>query len=154
MLTLYRPLAIAVVMASGFAPSTSAQMMVFDTFATNQFLFKDVKYGPLKDFVPVMLVGRSAQALAVHPQLGVRTLPGFETQGWLGLIAPAGTPRAILERVHGAMIKVLGSPEVKGKFEALGYEVVASTPAEFGEWIRSEMTKWGRVVREQKIALE
>ena len=80
--------------------------------------------------------------------------PGFEAQSWTGFLAPAATPRAIIERLHAASVKALTAPEVRDKLESQGVEIVASTPEAFGEWIRVESTKWGRVIRERKITLE
>ena len=203
------------------APDGYNLIVVFDSFATNPYLFKDVRYDPVKDFSPITLMGRSAQVLAVHPSLGVKTLPdfvqlarkqganldwgtagpgtssrfsmelfkttagiepttinykggapmindllggqvkativalsvayphirggkltalavtaakrsplipdvptvadtfpGFEATGWLGMLAPARTPRPIVDRLNGAMHKVLAVAEVKAKYEA------------------------------------
>jgi tripartite-type tricarboxylate transporter receptor subunit TctC len=80
--------------------------------------------------------------------------PGFETTSWVGAIAPAGTPRAVIERLSAALVKILAEPEVKARFDAQSAEIVASTPEQFGEFIRSESTKWGKVIREKGIKAE
>ena len=77
--------------------------------------------------------------------------PGFETTSWVGAIAPAGTPRAVIEKLNGALAKILSSPEVNSRFDAQSAEIVASTPEQFGELIRSETAKWGRIIREKNI---
>jgi tripartite-type tricarboxylate transporter receptor subunit TctC len=80
--------------------------------------------------------------------------PGFEAQGWSGLLVPAATPRNIILRLNAEMIRALAAPEVKERFTILGYETVGSTPEQFGRWIRDESAKWGKVIRERGITAE
>jgi tripartite-type tricarboxylate transporter receptor subunit TctC len=80
--------------------------------------------------------------------------PGFETTSWVGAIAPAGTPRAVVEKLNGALASTLSSPEVKERFDAQSAEIVASTPEQFGEFIKSESAKWGKVIREKNIRID
>ena len=80
--------------------------------------------------------------------------PGFETTSWVGAIAPAGTPRAVLEKLNGTLAKILSSPEVKQRFDLQSAEIVASTPEQFGEFIKSESAKWGKVIREKDIRID
>jgi tripartite-type tricarboxylate transporter receptor subunit TctC len=80
--------------------------------------------------------------------------PGFVAESWVGVLAPAKTPPAIIARLNAAIARVLGQPEVKVQFAALGLETAAGTPAQFDQWIRAEIDRWGRVIREQRITLE
>jgi tripartite-type tricarboxylate transporter receptor subunit TctC len=80
--------------------------------------------------------------------------PGFETTSWVGAIAPAGTPRAIIEKLNGALVKILSEPDVKARFDAQSAEIVASTPEQFADLIRSESAKWGKVIREKNIRID
>lgn len=82
------------------------------------------------------------------------TFPGFEAQGWAGLLAPAATPRPLIDYLNAAMLKTLAQTTVKERFETQGYEVVASSPEAFGDWIRAESGKWGKIIREQKITID
>ncbi len=82
------------------------------------------------------------------------TYPGFEVQSWLGLLAPAETPRAILGRLNASVLKALAQSDVREKFENLGFEVAATTPEAFGAWIRTESAKWGRIIQERKIRID
>jgi len=82
------------------------------------------------------------------------TLPGFENLGWFGFMAPAGTPAAILNRIHQDSVKVLQSSEVRGRFEQLGMEPVGNTPAEFARAIKEESANWARVIRERKLYVD
>lgn len=81
------------------------------------------------------------------PTVAEQGLPGYESGTWHGLMAPRGTPRAVIERLHTETAKALRTPEVGDKFAAGAIEVIASTPEAFGAYIRSEMTKWAGVVK-------
>jgi tripartite-type tricarboxylate transporter receptor subunit TctC len=80
--------------------------------------------------------------------------PGFETTPWVGAIAPAGTPRPIIDKLNATLVSVLADPEVRKRFEAQTADIVASTPEQFGELIRSESAKWGRIIREKNIRID
>jgi tripartite-type tricarboxylate transporter receptor subunit TctC len=80
--------------------------------------------------------------------------PQFEAQSWVGVLAPARTPRPIVERLHAEIVKVLAAPEQRERFTSLGYEVVGGTPEQFGAWIRGETEKWGKLIRERGITAE
>ena len=79
------------------------------------------------------------------------TLPGFENLGWFGLVAPAGTPQAILDKVHADMVKVLASADVKKRFDELGMAPAGNTPAEFARAMKEESARWAKVIRERKL---
>lgn len=75
-------------------------------------------------------------------------VPGYEAYVWMGLLAPKGTPQAIVDRIHRDVVAVLQTNEVKGYMATAGIEVVGSTPAEFGKFFRAEREQWAKVVRE------
>ena len=81
------------------------------------------------------------------------TLPGFENLGWFGLVAPTGTPQAVITKVHRDVVAVLKSPDVRKRFEDLGMVPVGNTPAEFEKAIRAESGHWARVIKERKLQL-
>jgi tripartite-type tricarboxylate transporter receptor subunit TctC len=243
-------------LAAKATPDGHTLAAVFDSFATNPFLYNNVQYDPLKDFVPISLMARQPQVLVVNAKVPVKnvaelvrfakgaggmtfavpglatssrfsaellkttfgvditivpykggaaaitdvmggqvqgmiasiglvlpqlqggrltaiavsstkrtpqlpnvpaiaeTHPGFEAQSWSGMVAPARTPRPIVERINSVLLKALAAPDVREKMEALGTELVGSTPGEFGAWLKAETTRWGRIIREQKITLE
>ena len=89
---------------------------------------------------------RSA-ALPELPTIAESGFPGFEASGWFGLLAPAATPRPIVERLHAEVTRGLRSRDVRDRLEKGGFDVVGSTPAEFGAYIRAEIDKWAQVVR-------
>ena len=80
--------------------------------------------------------------------------PEFEAQSWVGLLAPSGTPRAIVLRLNEEVKKLLATPEQRERFTVLGYEIVASTPEQFDAWIRGETAKWSKLIRERGITAE
>ena len=82
------------------------------------------------------------------------TFPGFVAESWVGLLAPAKTPPEIIARLNTEAVKVLGQPEMKARFAELGLETAGGTPAQFDQLIRTEIMRWGRVIREQRITLE
>jgi tripartite-type tricarboxylate transporter receptor subunit TctC len=79
------------------------------------------------------------------------TLPGFENLGWFGLVAPAGTPKAIISRIHADTVKALQTADVKKRFEELGMVPVGNTPAEFARAMKEESAQWAKVVRQRKL---
>ncbi|RYX94405.1 MAG: tripartite tricarboxylate transporter substrate binding protein [Comamonadaceae bacterium] len=88
------------------------------------------------------------------PTIAEAGVPGYEATSWFGLLAPAGTPPAVITRLNTAIVKVLADPAVKKKIEEQGAEVVAETPAQFAAFIQSESVKWGKVVRESGASLD
>ena len=82
------------------------------------------------------------------PSIAEAGVSGYAATLWLGLAAPQGTPKVIIERLNAEITKVLQSPDVRNGFRSAGTDVVASTPEAFGDFIRSEYAKWVRVVQE------
>jgi tripartite-type tricarboxylate transporter receptor subunit TctC len=71
-----------------------------------------------------------------------------------GFMLPAGTPRPVVDFLHREVVRVMAMPDVKEKLLTMGFDPVASTPAEFAEWIRSEIPRWGKVIRDANISLQ
>ena len=71
----------------------------------------------------------------------------FEAVAWIGFLAPGATPRPIIERYNREIVRIANSPDVRGKLEALQFEVVATTPEQFSQWIRNEIPRWGAVIK-------
>ena len=233
-------------------------LVTFDTFAINPYVFKNLKWDPVRDFAPVMQICRYPQVLLVHPGLGVRTLrdfvalakqkgaslnygtagpasssrlayelfkdvagietvpvhykgagpaiqdllsgqvqvmlvqgggsiiqhvktgklvalaisslerskfypelpliadsyPGFETESWVAMFAPAATPKPVLEKLHGTLARLLADSAMKEKFEAQGCDLIASTPETLAARVRADQAKWSKIVREKNISVE
>jgi tripartite-type tricarboxylate transporter receptor subunit TctC len=81
------------------------------------------------------------------------TLPGFDTYEWPSLVAPAGTPRAIIDRVQQEIAQIVAEPEVKERLATLGSQGVGNTPEQFGAHIKKEIALWGGVVRQLGLRL-
>ncbi len=78
-------------------------------------------------------------------------LPGFEISVWYGMLAPTGTPREIVNRLNAELNKAVSAPEMRPKFASAGVEPLTSTPEEFGAFIRSEATRFARVIKDAGI---
>jgi tripartite-type tricarboxylate transporter receptor subunit TctC len=85
------------------------------------------------------------------PSIAEAGVPGYETVNWFGLVAPAGTPPAIVERLHKEISAVQDLPAVKKQFDSDGATVMRMSPAEFGAYMAADMNKWQRVVKEAGI---
>ena len=85
------------------------------------------------------------------PTVAESGLAGYEAAQWFGLMAPAGTPREIVNLLHAEVVRVLQLPDVRTRFSADGAEPVGNTPEEFAAYIRAETAKWGKVVRDSGI---
>lgn len=81
------------------------------------------------------------------------TLPGFENIGWFGLMAPAATPKEVVDKVYRDTAKILDTTEMRARFYVLGMVPVGNTPAQFAAAIREESARWAKVVRERKIVV-
>ena len=115
-------------------------------FETGPLVLAHVKTGRLK----VLAVG-SMQRSAAAPDLATVAesgYAGFETVGWAGLLAPAGTSREIVAKLNAEIVRILGNAEIKDRFVSLGAELLSSSPEEFGAYIRSETAKWGKVIKD------
>jgi tripartite-type tricarboxylate transporter receptor subunit TctC len=85
------------------------------------------------------------------PTLDESGFAGFNVIGWDALLAPAGTPRAVIDRLHSETVKVLRLPEVGVLFNNVGYEATGTTPEQLAEIIRAESAMWAKVIRSANI---
>jgi tripartite-type tricarboxylate transporter receptor subunit TctC len=120
-------------------------------FATVPSVSSHMKVGRLR-----ALAITSARRSASLPGVAAmsETYPGFVSEAWVGLLAPAKTQPEIVARLNTEVVKVLELPEIRARFAELGLETAGSTPEQLDRWIRAEFERWGRVIREQKITLE
>lgn len=81
------------------------------------------------------------------------TLPGYDASLWTGLLAPRGTPAAAIKRIHSEVSKLLASREVQTAFDRVGTYIVATDPKAYGEYLKVEFGKWGKVVRDVKLQI-
>jgi tripartite-type tricarboxylate transporter receptor subunit TctC len=82
------------------------------------------------------------------------TVPGFNVGALLGFVAPAGTPKPIIQKIQADTARALAQPDVQKRAQEFGMQIVASSPEQFDAFIASEMKRWGRIVTEAKIEQE
>ena len=123
-----------------------------------------VYFSPVATGVPLVQQGR-LRALAVStlkrlpaypeiPTVAESGYPGFEASNWHGLVAPARTPPEIIATLNAAVVSGLKRPEIAGRVRELGYAIVAGTPAEFADFIRTDIEKWRRIVQDKNLSAE
>lgn len=104
-----------------------------------------VKSGRIR---PLAVTGAArSPALAEVPTIAEQGFPGVEATAWYGMLAPTGTPKGVITRVHGEVVKILKLPDVTQRLGGLGFEIAGTTPEQFGAYIRSETKKWEKVVK-------
>jgi tripartite-type tricarboxylate transporter receptor subunit TctC len=240
------------------APDGHTLLVTFDTFATNPFLYKSLKWDPVRDFAPIMQLCRYPQVLLVHPSLGVHTVkefvalakekgaqlnygsagpasssrlayelfkhtagiegvpvhykgggpairdllagnvqvmliqgggaiphyvkdgrlialgvsslersrfypdvptiaetyPGFESESWVAMFAPAATPAGVLDRLHDTLSGILTDKALRGRFESQGCDVVGGSREALAQMVRKDQEKWGRLIRDKNITVQ
>jgi tripartite-type tricarboxylate transporter receptor subunit TctC len=117
-------------------------------FATMPAAMPHVKSGKVR---PVAVTtARRSSAMPELPTIAEAGVAGYEAATWYGLLAPAGTPRAVVGRLHGEVAKILGG-ETRERLAALGFEPAGTTPGEFAAYIKSEIVKWAKVIKDANI---
>jgi tripartite-type tricarboxylate transporter receptor subunit TctC len=107
--------------------------------------------------VTIMNMGSILPSLARSPSLpDIPTVaesgfPGFEATSWFGLVAPAGTPQAIVDKANAAAVKITSDPDMKAKYAQIGVDTVGSTPAVLGTTIKADIAKWAKVISDAGI---
>lgn len=134
----------------GSAPSISDVMagqvqMTFEAAAAGA---QQLKAGRLK---ALGVTGKKRVAFLPDVPAVQEVVPGFEVLNWYGVVAPVGTPQETIRRLQQEIAKVMASPDIRDKMVAIGTEPVGSTPEDFGQYIKSETAKWGRIIREGNI---
>ena len=125
---------------------------VMAMFAPASTALPHIKAGTLR-----ALAASSAQRASAAPDLPTIAesgLPGFETSVWFGLLAPAATPRDIIERINRETARALADADVKKQFAAQGIDAMGGTPEQFAAYIREETAKWARVVHASGAKLD
>ena len=119
------------------------------SIASNFVTAPDVKSGALRP-----LAVTSAKRLASMPNVATvaeQGFPGFAAYAWWGLLAPAGTPKPIVDRMHAEVLKVLNNKEARERLSAQGMDIVASSSTEFAKFLGGEVERWAKVVKDNNI---
>ena len=111
-----------------------------------------VKSGKLR-LLAVASANRSA-AVPEVPTVAESGVPGFDVPSWLGVLAPAGTARDIVNRLHAEISKVLREPEVRERLSAEGAEIIAGDPEQFAAYLKSEIAKYAKVIKDAGVRAE
>jgi tripartite-type tricarboxylate transporter receptor subunit TctC len=114
--------------------------------------YPHVKSGKLK-LIAVSSAKRVA-AIPDVPTVAEAGLKGFETGSWQGVVAPAGTPKESVARLNSEIARILNAPEMKANLAKLGTDVYTMTPEQLGNWLKSEIDKWAKVVKAANVKLE
>ena len=124
-----------------------------------QLLFSDmapfvpyVKSGKLR--VLAVTTGKRSKLYPELPTIAESGVPGYDLAGWYGVMVPAATPRPIIERLHAEFTKAMRAPDMQERYVGLGVEPVESTPEQFGAYIRSELAKWGDIIKRSGTKVE
>jgi tripartite-type tricarboxylate transporter receptor subunit TctC len=123
--------------------------MMFDQPASSESFVKSGKLKPLAVTSKTRL-----PAYPDIPTMAESGFPGYEAISWFGIAVPAGTPPDVVKRLNEAMVKVMANPELRQKLEASGITPGASTPAAFGDLIKTEIGRWRTVVDQAKVTTE
>lgn len=113
--------------------------------------YPHVKAGKIK-----LIALSSAQRNSVLPNVPTvaEAMPGFLTGSWQGVLAPAGTPKAIVDKLHAEITRIVALPEVQEKLVSLGAESTQMSSADFGNWLKAEVPAMAKIVRDEKITVE
>ncbi|MBL0419100.1 tripartite tricarboxylate transporter substrate binding protein [Ramlibacter sp. AW1] len=113
--------------------------------------YPHVKSGKIK-LIAVSSPKRNAQV--PNAPTVAETLPGFLTGSWQGLLAPAGTPKAVVDKIHAEVLRITALPDVRERLTTLGAEPSAMSPADFGNWLKAEVPAMAKVVKDNRITIE
>ena len=131
------------------APDAHVQILagqipvMFDAISTAA---PQVKAGKMRG-IGISILQRSA-FLPDVPTIAESGFPGFEAIGWIGLAAPAGTPPAVLDKLNAEVVRIVNLPDVKERFNAIATPLETNTRAQFTAFVKSEIEKWGKAVKE------
>src|SRR3954466_8627310 len=123
--------------------------MIFDTITAVR---GHVKAGTLRGIA--VTTAKRSSSMPELPTIAESGLPGYDASTWGGILAPAGTPKDIVAKLNGGINAALRQEDVRARLSGAGIEIQGGTPAEFGEVIKAEIEKWGRVVKQAGIQPE
>ncbi len=123
------------------------------------FMFENIvttlplaRAGRLRAFAVTTL--KRAPAASDIPTIAEAGVPGYDANAWFGVFVPAGTPPAVINRLHAEISRIVKIPEIRDRFLALGAEPAGTTPDQFARFFRNEVAKWAKVVKESGAQVE
>ncbi|UUZ72674.1 hypothetical protein LP415_03230 [Polaromonas sp. P1(28)-8] len=123
--------------------------VMFDAVTT---MSEQVKAGKVK---ALATTGRQrSEVLPDVPTLNEAGVPGYEATIWLGLMAPRGTPRAVVDQLNGAVSKIVGQPEIRQLWGKQGAVPMVMTPEAFDKYARDDIAKWAGVIKSANIKVD
>jgi tripartite-type tricarboxylate transporter receptor subunit TctC len=123
--------------------------MTFDSYTVYE---EHIKSGRVR---PLGVTSKTRMnALPQVPTLAEAGLKGYDVSNWLGVLAPAGTPKDVIATLHAALGRAMATPELRAQLVALGIEPAFSTPEEFGALIRTEVPRWAQIVKQSGATVE
>lgn len=122
--------------------------MAFDPLPSS---IANIRVGKLRAIA--VTTAKRSPLLTDTPALA-ESLPGYELNGWSGILVTANTPKKIVARLNAEIVKILRTPELRDRFYDLGYEIIGDTPGQFQAFINQEVIKWGKVVRSANISAD
>ena len=117
--------------------------VMFDAYASSKPFINDNKIRLL-----AVTTAQRSKLLPNVPTVAESGLPGYEAMPWLGFIAPAGTPAPTVNKFHAELMEVLKEPAIQEKFQSLGLDIIGNKPAEFADFIKKDIVKWAKVVKD------
>ncbi|HZN25962.1 MAG TPA: tripartite tricarboxylate transporter substrate binding protein [Burkholderiales bacterium] len=135
--------------ASNLGVMTGQIQLGFPSFTS---VFPNVKAGKLKAFA-ITTKKRSALAPEI-PTMDEAGVPGYEASIWNGILAPTGTPKAVVNRLHETIVQILKSPQAAERYANVGAEIRYNSPEEFAVLIRAELAKWAKVIKAAGIRVD
>ena len=117
--------------------------VMFDAYASSKPFINDNKIRLL-----AVTTAQRSKLLPNVPTVAESGLPGYEAMPWLGFVAPAHTPAAVVNKFHSELMEVLKEPAVQEKFQSLGLEIIGNKPAEFSAFLKNDIGKWAKVVKD------
>lgn len=117
--------------------------VMFDAYASSKPFINDNKIRLL-----AVTTAQRSKLLPNVPTVAESGLPGYEAMPWLGFVAPAHTPAAVVNKFQSELVEVLKEPAVQEKFQSLGLEIIGNKPAEFSAFLKNDIVKWAKVVKD------
>lgn len=117
--------------------------VMFDAYASSGPFIKDGRVRLL-----AVTTAQRSKSLPDTPTVSESGLPGYEAMPWLGLVAPAGTPAPIVNKLYAELHEVLQEPAVQEKFRMLGLDIIGSKPEEFSAFLKKDIVKWAQVIKD------